>query len=1562
MARGNAHSSMRDAAFSRAFLDGLIASLRRLQARPRLRCRLGVLLCLTGLAAGVPAAPLAGGGQSRPPGASRPWDPSPAPGGGGMCLAPGTGTCGSGPGKLGRGAEGPSLFVGNPIHLATGNKLQEETDLAPLPGPLGLELVRRYNSRHGYQGLFGVGWRMSYEVVAYATATSVQIVQADGRRTIFSRSADDPSRCASPRPSDGTVRETATGYAWRWPDGRVLQFAKSGRLEQILEPDGAFVDLQYDPRGHLLQVTDPRGRALRFHYRRDATGQRLLVERLDTPIGSFRYAYDARNNLIAVTRPSDPGVAEGATVTRRYLYEAERNGGDPHNLTGIVLETVDAKGRARSERLSTYTYDREDRAVRSEQAGGVNLVALEFRPRRFDAKGRTAPGETVLTNSRGERTRITWDQVADDYVLLESQGPGCATCPPAGRYRYDDRGLLLEKTEDGATTRYVRDERGRITAIHRRERSSATDTLVERRRYEGDRALPSRIERPSVVPGRTLSIDIVYGDTAATRDRPVRITEQGYAPAPDGVGPPVPLSRTTQYRYDARGRLLAVDGPLPGEGDLTRFTYDERGRVSAIELPGYRRVRYAYDGLGHLAAVTCPGGIEERFVHGTAGELLRATHAGQTEHYWYDARGRLAQTLSATGQRLFLHYDAAGRVAEVLDAQNNRVRLARDGEGQLLEETLLNPDGSVAQRRSGGTEVVGNDLMPTRRIFEAAGLPATAGPPTMVGAGPAPTALSIDAFARLNVASDARRHRTGYRYDDFGRLVEVASPDGGTTRYAYDEADRLTLKRMPAGAAIRYRYDAAGRIGEVLRPEGPVRVEYAPHGRPTRIAYPEGEERFAYDAAARLTEHVRLIDGHRFITAYRYDARGQLVEKRLPDGQRLVYEYRGPLHPRAGTLAAVYRDDGQGRTPLATGLNDPDDRYADRSFLLANGLPYVTRLDVEGQVRRIGTPGVAELGFAFDADAKAPTPRLGDEADRVTQRVRYDAAGRLAALTAPHHAFRATFDATGNPLEAVRDGVLTRYEIDPLSNRILAERSAAAKDRAGRVTYRYDAAGSVVERGRDRFEYDSEAPPIRFYRDGVLVAEYRYNAFGERIKKIVHAPDGERVTYFFHDGAQLTAEADAAGTITAQYVWLDAQPIAKLEGKAVYAIHADQRGAPLAATDAQRRIVWRADTTAWGKATVTTHAIALNLRASNQYYDAETGLHDNLHRLYDPDSGRYLSADPSGLAGGMNLYAFADGDPIRKADPLGLQAKPVADEDISGLSFGEKLTIVLKQAAPRVPGLLGEALLEMVQPDQIAYTTAIFALWVSSHAIGIGVGVDVVLGGLAFAMTGMAGVELVLDLIKAVNGIDDATCRSHLEEPTGIVAAAVANFGGRIGGGKKSRDALRKIVDESKALAKKSGIRPPLGKRLGYLPEDFRKFTRVVIGRAERAGILRRTGSGEWTSTGGLVYERDPTAELGSRVGHLLKHGFVDPDRPGHTVFAVDDPLDIIRLADKAYLGRTGEGRLGGGPRPVRIWTIAMGRVIGTRGEEFIELVLDARTGKFVSAFPVVKPRYPDSF
>jgi len=165
------------------------------------------------------------------------------------------------------------------------------------------------------------------------------------------------------------------------------------------------------------------------------------------------------------------------------------------------------------------------------------------------------------------------------------------------------------------------------------------------------------------------------------------------------------------------------------------------------------------------------------------------------------------------------------------------------------------------------------------------------------------------------------------------------------------------------------------------------------------------------------------------------------------------------------------------------------------------------------------------------------------------------------------------------------------------------------------------------------------------------LASYAYNYLGQRMAKTTSSA----ITHFVYDrGGHLLAESNGAtGAAQTEYVWLDDMPLALVTNANLYFIHPDHLNTPQKATDASQNLAWDAVLRPFGQTEQQTFPSLTNLRFPGQFFDAETGLHQNWFRDYDPTIGRYVQSDPIGLSGGLDTYAYANGNPARYSDSRG---------------------------------------------------------------------------------------------------------------------------------------------------------------------------------------------------------------------------------------------------------------------------------------------------------------------
>lgn len=1194
---------------------------------------------------GVPGGPIGGGpgsGSGGFPGGGQlpPIGGNPGTGNPNVCPVPG------GPAASPVAVAG--LGVGNPIHVVSGNKYQAETDLATLPGELGLEFVRHYNSQYNGQNVLGFGWSHSYWVAFTRLGDKLLgIQQADGRSLRFSRDASGAYRSAAQQ--DGVIQAHDSGYTWTWPSGRQLHFNPNGQLTRIETAQGDAAQLTYNDAGQLTRIDDPQGRSLRLNY---YTNGRLA--RLTDPGGaSTVYSYDAQGNLSEVWRDAER--------VRRYRYEDPR---DPHNLTGLI----DERGAA----YAHWAYDDQDRAILSEHAGGVERVTLRY-----------GVNQTRVTDSQG-RTSTYWTELRAGHPLVTRiDGPGCSQCSAGDvEYRYNEQ-LQLTRVQPrhGATQHYEYDAQGRLIAQRSVQGSASRDVLY---RYSGATQQPTEILYPSLNPQGQHRLSLEYNAAAQL----VALSESGWSPRPDGDYDPI--ERQLRLHY-SDGRLVTLDGPREDVDDRLQLKYDSQGRLSELTPPdGIVQKVLAYDPYGRPTRIQRGEQSTLELSYDAQGRLQRVRQGVYDVRYAYTADGRLSAITDPDGQTTRLDYDAAGR-AVALHSGQRQLQVDLDSEGLPQARRLLDARGSVlatvsylydAQGRLSRTDgPMGAQQYSYDDAGRLTGLETGPGQRTrfayndlgqllsLTQPGDAVTRFEYDTRARLNGVTDARHNRTDYAQDDFGRVVQERGADSGAVRYSYDAASNRISRRDAQDRLTQYRYDGANRLIERRNADGTTRLRYgATSGRLVSVDSPASHDRFQYDRDGRLTGHIRELAGQRLTTAYAYDAQsGRVSQKTLPDGQVLDYHYYQTGSAR-GQLRAITRP-GPNGPELLVGELDRDASDGETRLTYGNGLQTVVSYNALGQAEAIRTQKVLDLVYHYDSQGQLTGLDLNGRA----QRFAYDPVGRLLEADTVVGAYRYQYDAVGNrteqthqPAQAAAEQTVYHYAKAGQGNRLL--RVHKTGDAA--TAYRYNASGSPEQVGELRYEYNSAQRPIKVYQDKRLLAEYAYNGFGERIKKVVHSPTGKQVTYYLYDDRRLTAEADGQGRITAQYLYVDGQPVIKLEGQLAYAIHSDHLGTPRAMTAGDGQLVWAADYSPFGAARIHSATISLNLRFPGQYADTETGTYYNYFRDYDPDTGRYQTSDPIGLQAGINTYTYVANNPLAFVDPLGLDIEILIGGPYASAAYG----------------------------------------------------------------------------------------------------------------------------------------------------------------------------------------------------------------------------------------------------------------------------------------------------
>lgn len=255
-----------------------------------------------------------------------------------------------------------------------------------------------------------------------------------------------------------------------------------------------------------------------------------------------------------------------------------------------------------------------------------------------------------------------------------------------------------------------------------------------------------------------------------------------------------------------------------------------------------------------------------------------------------------------------------------------------------------------------------------------------------------------------------------------------------------------------------------------------------------------------------------------------------------------------------------------------------------------------------------------------------------------------------------------SYDAVGNRLA---DAQLTGYAYNA-ANRMSANSG---------FTSSYDPDGNIVTQtdtltsGATTFGYESEDRLIGVTRPDSESWTYKYDGSGRRVEKSSGSASSQLIQYVY-DARNILAVLDGNNTpeqIFTMRLAVDG-PLSQRSGAGTELFFAqDGLGSVQVLTDSGANIVEKYEYQGFGKPfikdssgnEISVLAARSRLMFAAVEYDRETGHYNNRFRQLDPTIGRFNSEDPSGIAGGINLYVYALNRPLNNTDPLGLSPADV---------------------------------------------------------------------------------------------------------------------------------------------------------------------------------------------------------------------------------------------------------------------------------------------------------------
>ena len=1042
--------------------------------------------------------------------------------------------------------------------------------------------------------------------------------------------------------------------------GRALSFIYnvSGKLGQVILPDGTAIKYEYDPLAGLTSVFYADGGTVGYKY-----------GNTNFPRSMTAWVDEAQQTYATWTYDNTTGMATGSALAGNVDTSTLSYSGNATTLTDNLgtqrtynfqniaggTRLVSVTGPACSDCMGqSMTYDAKGFLQTAKDWNGVTTGYT------FDAKGLLQQKVDGVGTANQRTTQITWN-AALRVPLARTVSDASGHTVASSGWVYNVTGQVVARCEvdPSVASSYVCAATGSVPAG------------VSRWTYSYCNAVDST-QCPLV--GLLLSITGPRSDLTSTTHYSYYLStdESGCGTAGGACHRAGDLYQITDaaghvityVAYDKNGRIVRQ---RDANGVVTDFTYHPRGwlltrivRANADGTPSANDAvtQIGYTPYGAVASVKDPDGVQVTYTYDAAHRLTDITDAlGNRIHYTLDAAGNKTkeETFDTSGtlrRSLGRTYNTLGQLTGIKDGLNRTVFDASfsdsyDGNGNLVRSA----DALGIQRKQGYDAL--NRLITTIDNYNG----------TDTATQNTQSVFAYDTRDQLQGVSDPDGLNTTYDYDGLGNATGVHSPDTGTSTFVYDAAGNRTQATDARGVVSHSTYDALNRITATTYPHSDANVSYRydepdsvtgcvgsyPIGRLTSIVETAVTTVYCYDARGNVVKKTQTQGTNVDVVSYTYTLADRLASTRTPDGTSIQYARDGAGRINAVTVLPPGTT-GAGAGNVVTNVSYlPFGPIA--SYTLGNGQTITRTYDANYAVTDVVSPA---LNLHFARDAMGNITALGNAAgaNPAIETYSYDPLYRLTGLKdAQGQAIEAyTYNKTGDRLSKTSNGLATGTYGYQAGTHWLTSIGNSART--------YDANGNTTgsASGGDTFGYgynDRNRMAV-VQRNGQTVGNYTYNAMGQRVAKAATA----NLRFAYDETSRLVSED---GTTSRSYVWLGAVPVAVVDSNGsastVSYIHADGLGSPRAVTDGSGVAVWQWDYRAnpFGENAPSLSGVILNLRHPGQYSDAESGLSHNINRDYEAKVGRYTQSDPIGLKGGLSTYSYVESAPLLAVDPYGLK-------------------------------------------------------------------------------------------------------------------------------------------------------------------------------------------------------------------------------------------------------------------------------------------------------------------